>query len=116
MNYDKAYELQRSMRESAEYKALKQAEDLVKTDETSKKLVKDFIALQMQAEYAHMAGDKQYDEQVKKLQDMSALVSANSKARDFIQAYTVWVKASEDIYRILSEVITEGMSILEEKN
>ena len=55
MNYDKAYELQKAMRESEEYKALMTAQAAVEGDSTAKGLIEQFLMQQMQWEYAKMA-------------------------------------------------------------
>ena len=43
MNYDKAYELQKAMRESEEYKALMDAQAAVEGDSTAKGLIEQFL-------------------------------------------------------------------------
>ena len=75
-------------------------------------MVKEFISLQMQYEYSKMAG-KEDQEVLNRLLELTNLVNANTAARAFLQAYTIWSQTSQDIYRIISEPITEGMSVLE---
>ncbi len=112
MNYDAAHALAKSMRASDEYKALMNAQKEVEGNEESLKMVRDFITLQMQYEYSKMAGQEDQDT-LNRLLELTNLVNANSAARAFLQAYTIWSQISQDIYRIVSEPITEGMSILE---
>ncbi len=115
MNYDAAYALQKAMKSSDEFKHLKEAEAKVEANEQAKALVREFMTLQIQAEYARMAGNEEAETKMKELQELSHKVTEDEVAREFLQAYTSWVKISEDIYRIISEPITEGMKILEQK-
>ncbi len=112
MNYDAAHALAKSMRESSEYKALISAQQEVEGNEEALNMVKEFISLQMQYEYSKMAG-KEDQEVLNRLLELTNLVNANTAARAFLQAYTIWSQTSQDIYRIISEPITEGMSVLE---
>lgn len=113
MNYDKAHGLASAMRESDEYKKLMEAQEEVKKDEDALGMVRQFLTLQMQWEYSKMANSEEEPELMKKLQDLTLLVNNNSNARNYLQAYTYWSQVSQDIYRIISEPITEGMSLLE---
>ncbi|MDY3983370.1 MAG: YlbF family regulator [Veillonellaceae bacterium] len=114
MNYDKAYALQKEMRDSEEYKALMDAQKAIENDDTAKGLVEKFLMQQMQWEYAKMAGDKDKEESfMKEQQELMPMVQANSGAQAYLQAHVRWTQVSNDIYRIISEPITEGMKILE---
>ncbi len=115
MNYDAAHALAKSMRESEEYKGLMKAQKAVEADADALKMVKDFLSLQMQWEYSKMAGSEEEPNLLKQLQDLTLLVNNNGLARDYLQAYTYWSQVSQDVYRIVSEPITEGMSILEKQ-
>ncbi len=113
MNYDAAYQLQKAMRDSEEYKALMAAQEAIEGDATAKGLIENFLMQQMQWEYAKMAEAPEVDEFAKKLEELMPLIQANSGALAYLQAHTRWTQASNDIYRIISEPITEGMKILE---
>ena len=54
--YDAAYDLARAIKESDEMKRLTAAADKVKNDADAKKMVKEYIMAQMQADYAKLAG------------------------------------------------------------
>ena len=62
MNYDKAHDLAKAMRESEEYKELMQAQEAVKADAEATALVRTFMAQQMQWEYARLSGAPEADE------------------------------------------------------
>ena len=114
MNLDKAYELQRAMRDSEEHKELMAAQAAIENDSTAKGLVEKFLSLQMQMEYAKVAEmtDK-VEEFSKELESTMPLIQANSGAEAFLKAHVRWTQVANDVYRIISEPITEGMKILE---
>lgn len=113
MNYDAAYALAEAMRKSEEYKALMEAQAAIENDSTAKGLVEQFLSQQMQWEYAKIAQSPEEAELLKKQEELIPLVQANSGANAYLQAHVRWSQVSNDIYRIISEPITEGMKILE---
>lgn len=113
MNYDKAHELQKAMRESEEFKALMEAQAAVESDATAKGLVETFLLQQMQWEYAKMAQAPEEAELMKKQEELMPMIQANSNAQNYLQAHMRWSQVANDIYRIISEPITEAMKILE---
>ncbi len=113
MNYDKAHELQKAMRESEEFKALMEAQAAVESDATAKGLVETFLLQQMQWEYAKMAQAPEEAELMKKQEELMPMIQANGNAQNYLQAHMRWSQVANDIYRIISEPITEAMKILE---
>ena len=104
MNYDLAYELQKAMRDSEEHKEMMAAQEAIK---------EEFMSLQMQLEYAKIADAPEAEELLKKLEGLLPMVQANSGANAYLTAHARWTQVANDIYRIISEPITEGMKILE---
>ena len=113
MNYDKAHELQKAMRESEEFKALMEAQAAVESDATAKGLVETFLLQQMQWEYAKMAQAPEEAELMKKQEELMPMIQANSNAQNYLQAHMRWSQVANDIYRIISEPIKEAMKIIE---
>ena len=100
MNYDKAHDLAHAMRESEEYKELMA-------------LVRIFMAQQMQWEYAKLSGAPEADELQKKQEELMPQIQENAAAAAYLQAQMRWSQISNDIYKIISEPITEGMKVLD---
>ena len=113
MNYDVAYELQKAMRDSEEYKEMMAAQEAIQDDQAAKGMVEEFMSLQMQLEYAKMADVPEAEELLKKLEGLLPMVQMNSGANAYLTAHARWTQVANDIYRIISEPITEGMKILE---
>ena len=113
MNYDKAHELAHAMRESEEYKELMAAQEAVKADAVAMGLVRTFMAQQMQWEYAKLSGVPEADELQKKQEELMPQIQENAAATAYLQAQMRWSQISNDIYKIISEPITEGMKVLD---
>lgn len=113
MNYDKAHDLAHAMRESEEYKELMQAQEAVKADAEATALVRTFMAQQMQWEYAKLSGAPEADDLQKKQEELMPQIQANTAAANYLQAQMRWSQVSNDIYKIISEPITEGMKVLD---
>ena len=113
MNYDKAHDLAHAMRESEEYKELMAAQEAVKADAVATALVRTFMAQQMQWEYAKLSGAPEADELQKKQEKLMPQIQENAAAAAYLQAQMRWSQISNDIYKIISEPITEGMKVLD---
>ena len=113
MNYDKAHDLAHAMRESEEYKELMAAQEVLKADAVAAALVRTFMAQQMQWEYAKLSGAPEADELQKKQEEMMPQIQENAAASAYLQAQMRWSQISNDIYKIISEPITEGMKVLD---
>ena len=113
MNYDKAHDLAHAMRESEEYKELMAAQEAVKADAVATGLVRTFMAQQMQWEYAKLSGAPETDELQKKQEELMPQIQENAAATAYLQAQMRWSQISNDIYRLISEPITEGMKVLD---
>ena len=116
MNYDKAHDLAAAMRESEEYKALMKAQTAVEADATATALVRNFMAQQMQWEYAKLSGAPETEELQKKQEELMPQIQSNAAAAEYLQAQMRWSQVSNDIYKIISAPITEGMKVLDHGN
>ena len=116
MNYDKAYDLAAAMRESEEYKELMAAQAEVEKDEVSAQLVRTFMAQQMEWEYAKLAQAPNEAELLKKQEALMPEIEANPLVSKYVQAHMRWSQVSNDIYKIISGPITEGMKVLEHES
>ena len=77
--YDAAYDLAKAIKESDEMKRLTAAADKVKNDADAKKMVKEYIMAQMQADYAKLAGQK----------DDEKTLFASHKRRNIVSVFIV---------------------------
>ena len=109
--HDRAHELAKILKSSEEYRNLLAAQTALNTDEAAKKMVKDFLAQKMEAEYEMMAGKPEDKAKMEKLQKMYDLLAINTRARDFLHAQMRFQQVMGDVYKIISDSVAEGMSI-----
>lgn len=108
--YDKAHELARALQASGEYRALLAAKEAIAADPDARKMVEDFLRKQMEREYEVFAG-KEDAAKTEALQRMYELLAMNSKAREFLAAYSRFQRTMADISKIIGESVTEGLDI-----
>jgi cell fate (sporulation/competence/biofilm development) regulator YlbF (YheA/YmcA/DUF963 family) len=77
--YDVAYELEKAVRESDEFRELKKLYDEVNADESTKRLFESFRDMQMQLQQKQMAGEDITQEEVDQAQKQVALVQQHEK-------------------------------------
>lgn len=111
--YDEAYALAKAIRESDEMKRLTEAAEKIKGNEDAKKMVKEYIMAQMKADYGKLAGQTPSEEEYKHLQDLALLVSGNSVAQEYLQAFIRWNQVAADLQKIISEAMAQGMDVLD---
>ena len=100
--YDAAYALAKEIKESDEMKRLTEAAEKIKGDEEARKMVKEYIMAQMKSDYARIAGQKEDEEAYKHLQELAVLVSNNSNAQEYLQAFIRWNQVAADLQKIVS--------------
>lgn len=109
--YDKAHELARALKSSDEYRAFLAAKTLVDGDAEAKKMVRDFIIKKAEVEYEAMAGKAEDKAKIEQLQRMYELLAFNSKAREFMEAYSRFQRTMADVSKIIGEAVAEGLDV-----
>lgn len=84
--YDAAYEMEKAIRQSDEYKQLKQMYDEVNADESAKRMFENFRDIQMQLQQKQMMGQEITQEEVDQAQKTVALVQQHEKISRLMQA------------------------------
>lgn len=111
MVYDKARELAKILKESDEYVSFKTARDKAMENETTKALVKDYHQLQLKAQAAMVAGEKD-EETIEKLRKISEVLQLNADASQYLMAELRLNTMLGDVYRILAEAIDADLDML----
>ncbi len=113
--YDKTHALVASIKESPEYTDFMAAKVVLDTNEQAKKMVKEFIAKQMELEY-EMMGDKPEDkEKAAQIQQLYQLIARDLTASSFMHSYLKFQRLVADIYKILGDSVAEGMDFFDKK-
>jgi cell fate (sporulation/competence/biofilm development) regulator YlbF (YheA/YmcA/DUF963 family) len=84
--YDAAYELEKAIRESDEYKQLKLMYEAVNSDESTKKMFDHFRQVQMTLQQKQMMGQDITQQEVDEAQKTVQLVQQNLKISGLMQA------------------------------
>lgn len=84
--YDSAYALEKAIRESDEYKQLKQIYSEVNSDPAAKQMFDHFRQIQMNLQQKQMMGQEISAEEVNQAQSTVALVQQNEKIARLMQA------------------------------
>lgn len=113
--YDKTHDLVRAIKDSPEYIEFMEVQKLIDTDEPAKKIVKEFIAKQMELECEMMGGKEEDKAKTEKIQQLYQLIMGNSKAAAFMQSYMKFQRLVADIYKIIGDSVAEGMDFFEKK-
>ena len=102
--YDEAHALAKAIRECDEMKRLTQA---------AEKMVKEYIMAQMKSDYAKLAGQETDEQEYRHLQELALLISNNSDAQEYLQAFIRWNQVAADIQKIISDAMAQGMDVLD---
>ncbi len=113
--YDKTHDLVKAIKDSHEFKTFQKAKTEIESDETAKKMVKDFIAKHMELEYEMMSGKPEDKEKSEKIQQMYQVILLNKNAASFMQAYMTLQRIVADVYKILGDSVAEGMDFFDKK-
>ncbi len=113
--YDKTHELVKEIKNAPEFIAFQEAKAAIDKEESTKKLVQDFIAKQMEIEYEMMGGKPEDKAKTAQIQQMYQLIIANQKAAAFMQAYMSFQRIVADVYKILGDSVAEGMDFFDKK-
>ncbi|MFB6465212.1 YlbF family regulator [Cytobacillus sp. Hz8] len=84
--HDSAYELQKTIRNSQEYSALKLAYQEVNADESARRMFENFRNIQMQLQQKQMMGQNISQEEVEQAKKSVALVQQNPKIARLMEA------------------------------
>ena len=84
--YDVAYNLEKALRESDDYKQLKQLYNDVNSDESSSKMFENFRNLQLNLQQKQMSGEEITQEEIEQAQKSVQLVQQHEKIAQLMEA------------------------------
>lgn len=107
--YDNANELAKAMRESHEFKKLKEATEVLNKDENSKKMVNEFLQLNQEAEIAKYQGKEPEKETTEKIQKLYSVLSLNNDAMQYLNSFMRFQMMLSDVTNSIQDVVKEAM-------
>ncbi|MDF2557495.1 MAG: hypothetical protein K0R71_1323 [Bacillales bacterium] len=105
--YDLAYSLEKSIRESGDYAALKSAFDAVNTDPTTKQLFNNFRELQMKFQTMQMMGQEIPTEEMEAAQLTLTMAQQNPNIVKLMEAEQRFSVVINDVTRIIMKPLEE---------
>lgn len=105
--YDVAHNLAKALRESSEFKEMKEAQAAMKTDDTGKKMLLDFRAEQVKMYEQQLSGIEPSAEEKKKIENLYEVVNMNILIKRLLDAEYKVSTLLHDIQKIISEANDE---------
>lgn len=105
--YDKAYELAKAIKSSAEKKNLLNAKKKVEKDQKTKEMYDDLVELQLQLQQKHLKGDNISEEDIEKLQKKQEIALLHSDIQALFEAERRVAIMFEEVQKIIYEAIEE---------
>ena len=107
--YDNANELAKAMRESHEYKKLKEAAAVLAKDADAKKMVNDYLQTAQEVEFAKHHGKEPDKAAVEKFEQLQKLLSLNADAMQYLNAFMRFQMMLMDVTNSIQDVVKEAM-------
>ena len=105
--YDAAHALAKALRESTEFKELKEVQVNLKADRSALNMLTDFRKHQFELQKQQLSGLEVADEQKEKIEKLFEVISLNTLVKNFMQAeYRVAVML-QDIQKTIGEATDE---------
>ncbi len=105
--YDAAHRLAKALRDSPEFKEMKEAQEALKAESSAKKMVIDFRNKQLELQKQKLSGIEVSKEQEEKVEKLLEVVNMNMIAKRFLQAEYKIAVLLQDVQNIISEAANE---------
>ncbi|MCP8615489.1 YlbF family regulator [Salirhabdus salicampi] len=105
--YDLAYDLEKGLRESEEFKALKSAYDAVMGDESTKNMFNNFRQTQITLQQKQMQGEEISEEEVEQARKTVELVQQNTEISKLMEEEQRLNTVIGDVSRIITKPLEE---------
>ena len=112
MVYDTAKLLANELKSSEEYRTYHACKARALENKTTKTLIEEYNKLQIQAQAAMIAGEKD-SESMKKLQKLGELLQFDADAAAYLMAEFRLKRMVGDVYKILAEAVDIDLGMLE---
>lgn len=105
--YDVAYDLEKAVRESDEFKQLKQLYDEVNADPSAKQLFESFRDIQLQLSQKQMSGQEITQEEIEQAQQQVAIVQQHEKISKLMETEQRMSMVIGELNRIIMKPLEE---------
>jgi len=105
--HDAAHNLAKALRESADFKELKDAQSALKADQSARNMLIDFRTEQIELQKQQISGVEVSPEQEKKLENLFEVINMNALIKRFLQAEYRAAILLRDIHKIIGDATDE---------
>lgn len=113
--YDIAYNVEKAIRESDDFKVLKQMYDEVNSDESAKKMFENFRNIQLNLQQKQMMGEDISEEEVEQAQKTVALVQQHDKISKLMEAEQRMSMMIGELNKIIMKPLEEIYGSMEQQ-
>jgi len=119
--HDAAHTLAKALRESPDFKELKDAQKALKADQSARGMLLDFRTEQLEMQKQQLSGIEVAPEREEKLQKLFEVISMNTFIKSFLQAEYRVAVLLQDVHKIIGDATAdildaELMGLPEEEN
>lgn len=101
--YEESHKLAKAIKESEEYKELKNLSEKINENSDLKNMIKDFMEKQVEVQTNQMLGNKVEENLLAEIQKLSAIVMQDPVAAEYLQAQMRFGIMMQDVYKIIGE-------------
>ncbi|WLR42808.1 YlbF family regulator [Bacillus carboniphilus] len=112
--YDVAYDLEKTLRESDDYKELKKLYDEVNADESANRMFENFRQLQMNLQQKQMSGEEISEEEVQQAEKSVQLVQQHDLIMKLMQAEQKMSQTIQELNKIIMKPLEDLYGSLEQ--
>ncbi|APH06078.1 YlbF family regulator [Bacillus weihaiensis] len=112
--YDVAYNLEKALRESDEFKSLRKLYDEVNADEVANKMFENFRNIQLNLQQKQMSGEEITQEEIEQAQKSVALVQQHEKIAQLMAAEQRLSMVVTELNKIIMKPLEEMYGSLEQ--
>ena len=105
--YDTANQLERDLRDLAEFKTVKKSFEAIEADETAKALFDEFRQVNIELQQKQYSGQEITEEDIQKAQELGQKVSENEYIKALMEAEQRLNTIMQDINRIITNPLQE---------
>ena len=105
--HDAAHMLAKALKESADFKELKEAQAQLKNEETARKMLLDFRKMQLELQAQQLSGVEVAPEQEQKLEKLYEVINLNTLIKHFLQTEYRVAVLLRDVHKIIGEATEE---------
>ncbi len=105
--YDAVHTLAKALRESLEFKELKEAQVNLKADRSAQNMLSDFRKEQFELQKQQLSGIEVAPEQMEKIEKLYAVINLNTLIKNFMQAEYRVAVLLQDVQKAIGEATDE---------